>query len=1027
MATNWWEDLPDADAPAPSGQEPVTPEPQAPAQQGAAPAGQDPAGGQWWADLPDAEPEASPFEQRLRASPAAGMNPYAEPTQPQQPRPLDPSVRLPPTITEDQFPALRDMATVQADGDRFVQARRRGIEVGGAPDELRAAYVKLPPNTRNELAGYMVNSYFAQQGFDQKVPVTYDQQMKTHLFKDPRDGKMRPLNDIGMDWEDAKEFMKYAVAPALGAMGAGAAGTVTGSPFVGAIAALAADTAIAGGFRTNDVLELINDGLVHPEDLSPAAEGSKEALWALGGSAAGGIGGYGARRIIGGIDRAPMSVDVDRKTLSTLMERYDAKYGDTIDDLPLDKRMALAAETPKEKAAALRVQSRREALEASSSSKKYVLERSEQNKADLQEGLQRFTQTIGMEENPDVYRASGISLDGLLNSQQRIIDNLEAPARRELARYDQAVTDAYQESKRLADEILEDAADPRRMPAEFKGVFDAAERNFRENMAEQYESIASATRGQAVFDIKPLEAELNSLRKRAMEDARFRNLIFGEDTRGLAPRQDISLGAGPEEAITREEVSDVIFGQAFRKDRSGLLLSDAAKREMADDTVFDYKAVNSALMNVRERIRDLPRNAGTGTTSQLSRIEKALEEVRLSGLKQIDEGLADQQQALDTTYRLGKEALDRGIGRKLADQYLEPRPGMDGLLLPSTFDKLFQGDAGAATIRDIRTLSDMDVVTSGSSSPIDMLGVRDNIRRGLLGALRNRTGTYGAKGGQQAPVISPENFEKFKTDYRDALEYVFPPEQIEKMQNFASMRRAMESAEADVKAVKERVMQFPWGNDSIIDKPAVLMSRTWPTGREDTTKALNSRQLRQAFREQGDPPGLLEDYRKLIAQDMMAKNSDRMNNLDPHKLGRYIERNQELLEEWYTSKGQSGAEVVRGLKSYVDIGKAITEESGLQLGDKQVLLSVLNGASRAYVGIFTPAGRVLTALKQMAGGASVSKETDFILNPDKYIKNEDFYDVLNSPGFRALMRGSGHEVINSLRGELEAREAQYYD
>lgn len=971
----------------------------------------------------------SPFEQQMRSSPAAGMNPYQPAPRQNEMRPLDAATRLPQTVAESDFPALRDMGELSAQGDQFVMSRRRGIEQGGAPTDLKAAYMKLPPDTRNQLADYMVNSFYQQQGIDEQVSVSFDQSLGTHIFKDPRDGKWKPLNDLGMDWQDAKDIMKYSVGPAVGAMAGAAGGMATGSPFLAATAALLADTTIAGGFRASDVEDLINEGLIPPGALSPGGEGAKESMWALGGSAVGGAIGQFGRRVIGGVDSIPLAVDVDRKLIDSMLKRYEEQYGDTLPDLPLDKKMALVAKdgSAKEKAAVLRVQSRRETLESSSQTKRVMLERSEKNKEDLRNGLAQFTQTIGVEDNPAVFRSSGVNVDGLLNSQLNIINNLEAPAKAELARYDAAVTAAYQDARKLADDILAGNRDPERLGPDFKGVFDAADKNFRENMKTQYSEIAEQTSGQRVFDIEPLNDELANLRAKMMEDARFRKMILGEDTKGLSPRQDIYIG-GQSDEMTEDDVAEVIFGQAFRKDSSGLLLSDQAKREMAADTNFDYKAINSALLSLRKRIRELPRSAGTDTVSQLSRIEQVLEDVRDAGLREIDPQLAARQTALDTTYKLGKEALDRGIGQKLADQYLAPRPGMDGVLKPSTFRKLFQGDSGAETVRDIRTLMDMDVVMAGPNNPIDMTGVIDNTRRGLLGELKSRVGTYGTKGGEQAPAITPEAFEKFKSEYRDALEFVFPPEQLSKMKNFASMRRAMEKAEADVKAVKERVMDFPWGTDDITEKPALLMARTWPTGKEDTTKIMRNRQLRQAMRDQGDPPGLINDYRRLIAHDMMTKVSDSAGNIDPYKLDQYLTRNQELLSEWYTSAGEasrSGTEMVNGMKAYADIGKAIMEKASLTHADKDQFLQALNSVSRAYVGIFTTPGRILTAAKQMVGGASTSKEADFILNPEKYIKNQEFYEVLDSPSFRALNRAGGHTIINGFREEREAEEAQF--
>lgn len=906
-------------------------------------------------------------------------------------------------------------------------ASRRGYETEGAPQDLRSAYLKLPPGARNEISGTMVNSYFEQRGYEGNVPTIFDEDMDVHLFKDPADGKWKPLNNLGMDWEDAKDTMKYILAPTIGAAAAGTGGLFVGSPFLGGTAALLADTAISGGFRADDVQELIDAGLVRPDQLSPGVEGAKESAWGVAGFLLGDVMGRTGRKFLSGVDDIPVATDVNRKLVNDLMERYQAKYGEKMEDLPLDKQMMLVAKTGKERAAAARVQARRESLERASMTQKVMIERREKNKVDILNNLQNFTSLVGRQESTDTFRPSGISMQSMVDSSARLIDNLEAPARAELARYDQALSESYTAADRLVDDILRGNRDPQRLPTEFKGVFDAASENFKANMTTQYKAIDEATSGQKVFDIQPLTDELKELRKLAQQDARFQKWIFGEGTEGLSSKPRVRIGKQPGDVadVSDSELSEIIFGQAFRKDSSGLLLSDSAKREMATDTTFNYEAVNSALLSLRKRIREMPKGTNTDTLAQMKRIEQTLEDVRDQGLRGIDEGLAAKQQALDATYKLGKETLDRSIGRKLADVYLEPRPGMDGMLLPSAFDKLFKGDAGAQSVRDIRTLMDMDVVMAGPNNPIDMLGVQDNIRRGLLGQLKSQVTNVGTPGGREARVIKPENFQRFKKEYQDALEFVFTPKELKQMTDATQMERSLQLMERKVQNVKDDIMKFPWGNKEIADDPARLMRTTWPSNKEDMTKFRRSLQLRDAIREQGDPQGLLTDYRSLIAHDMMTKVSKGPDGFDPYALEKYLDTNQELLKEWYTSTGRSGTDMVEGLKAYAEIGKSILEKSGINHLEKDPLLAALNSGARAYVGLFTTPGRILTAVKQIFGGTSMSKEADFILNPSKYIKNQEFYEILDSKPMRALQRAGGHSIMNSIRESEEAEEAEF--
>lgn len=1004
---DWWEDAPLAD--------------DTPAQDAA------PQEGQWWESAPLAEdakaPEMSAFEQRMRASPAAGMDPYQQPEQPPAPRPMDPSARITQTITPEETEGLKAQAEAGAQADPFVMARRTGVETAGAPEDLRAAYMKVPPQQRNKYAEFMVNSYFQQRtnGGSDFVPVRYDENVDTHIFKDPADGKWKPLNNLGMDMEDAKDFMKYVVAPAGGAVAGGAAGMAVGSPFLAGLAALTADAAVAGGFRADDVQELVQSGLLPPA-VSPGVEGAKEAAWAVGGAAVGGAAGKFGRKAISGVDDIPMAVDLDRKTVNDMLNRFEKQYGDTMPNLTLDEKMGLVANTPKEKAAALRVRSRKETLQISAETRKRMLDRQQENELAFKTGLDKFLGVAGREDNPGVFRSSGLDADELLSSANRIIGTLETNAKTKLGQYDESLARAYQDANKTFDDILGEGADPRQMPESLANALQASRETFRRDMDEQYSVISEAAGGQRIFDVAPLKQELRTIRSSLEADGKFRQLMEG--VRGFEPRQVLKDGQ-MQAADPDDDLLEVFFGDSFRRQDSGVLVPDSIRRQRAETPeTFAYKDIDSALKTVRRRKRELPANTDPSVWSTFSRVETALEDIRDAGLRGIDPELATNQQALDASYKIGMDALDRGLLKKLNSQYMQPRPDQPGVLKPSTFDKMFKGDSGAETVRDLRILSNEDVFNTGVGAPIASLGVQDSVRKGLLGKLREQSQRVTGRGGE-AEVITPERFAKFKNDYRDALEYSLKPGQLDKIENMTSLKRALEASEKDYVAAKDAIEQFPWGNKSIANNPTELFRLTW--GRAtDQTKLQRSRQLREELRKQGDPEGLMTDYRKLIANDMMRSVQGPNGYVDPARLRTYLDDHQELMREWYTSPGtgKSGTDLVENLKSYSDIGRTIMETAGMAHSDKDAAMAALNSVARAYVGVFTTAGRVLTAGKQLGGGASLSKEADFILNPEKFVKNQDFYEVLDSQAFRSLQKAGGHAFMQLLREDMGLPEQQ---
>lgn len=1001
---DWWEDAPLAD------------DTQALATQG----------GQWWETAPLAEdaqaPQMSAFEQRMRASPAAGMDPYQQPEQPPAPRPMDPSARITQTITDEEVEGLRGQAEASAQADPFVMARRTGVETAGAPEDLRAAYMKVPPQQRNKYAEFMVNSYFQQRtdGGSDFVPVRYDENVDTHIFKDPADGKWKPLNDLGMDMEDAKDFMKYVVAPAGGALAGGAGGMMTGSPALAGLAALTADAAIAGGFRADDVQELVQAGLL-PPTVSPGVEGAKEAAWAVAGSAVGGAAGKFGRRAISGVDDIPMEVDVDRKMVNEMLRRYEKEYGDTMPNLTLDEKMGLVAKSAKERAATERVRSRKDVLRQSAESRKRMLDRQYENEMAFKDGLDQFLGVVGKQDDPGVFRSSGISADEILASSNRIINTLETNAKTKLGQYDESLARAYQDANKTFDDILGEGANPRQMPESLANALQASRETFRRDMDEQYAVISDAAGGQRIFDVAPLKQELRTIRSSLEADGKFRQLMEG--VRGFEPRQVVKDGQ-MQAADPDDDLLEVFFGDSFRRSDSGLMVPDSTRRQRAEaPETFAYKDIDSALKTVRRRKRELPENTDPSVWATFSRVETALEGIRDAGLRGIDPELASSQQALDATYKIGMDALDRGLLKKLNSQYMAPRPGQPGSLKPSTFEKLFKGDSGAETVRDLRILSNEDVFNTGVGAPIASLGVQDSVRKGLLGKLREQSQRVTGRGGE-ADVIDPETFARFKNDYRDALEYSLKPGQLDNIENMTSLRRALESAEKDYADTKKAIEKFPWGNKSLADDPTKLFRKTWKAAADDPTSYRNNLQLREAIRSNGDPEGLLADYRKLIANDMMRNVQGPNGYVDPAKLRSYLDKHQEKLQVWYTSEGKSGTDLVENLKTYSDIGRSIMETAGLAHSDKDAAMAALNSVARAYVGVFTTPGRVLTAVKQLAGGATTSKEADFILNPEKFVKNQDFYEVLDSQQFRSLQKAGGHAFMQLLREDMGLPEQE---
>jgi hypothetical protein len=342
------------------------------------------------------------------------------------------------------------------------------------------------------------------------------------------------------------------------------------------------------------------------------------------------------------------------------------------------------------------------------------------------------------------------------------------------------------------------------------------------------------------------------------------------------------------------------------------------------------------------------------------------------------------------------------------------------------FVRFFKGDAGAQTVRDIQNLEEADILTASADTPINTLKMTQRVRQGLTGKLKNMTSKATSPNGSDVTLITPEAFGRFKEDYGAALGMVFRPAEIDRIKNVTSMKSALARKEADTKDFKNRVEKFPWGSASIASDPAKLFRATWSSGGKEAADATTIKaniQLLDAVKRSGDESALT-DYRKLIAHDIMDKSS-KNGILDPKALDAYLTKNQGRLEEWYTTPGdnKSGFDFVQNMKAYADMGRRIQENTSMSFADTDPLVRAVNSIARAYVGVFTTPGRILTAVKQLGGGETLKREADFLLNPRKYVRNQEFYEILTSPGFRAAQRAGGHEFMMLMREDQQTGQS----
>jgi hypothetical protein len=108
------------------------------------------------------------------------------------------------------------------------------------------------------------------------------------------------------------------------------------------------------------------------------------------------------------------------------------------------------------------------------------------------------------------------------------------------------------------------------------------------------------------------------------------------------------------------------------------------------------------------------------------------------------------------------------------------------------------------------------------------------------------------------------------------------------------------------------------------------------------------------------------------------------------------------MDVWFGKKFRKQlTDITAKIKPYDHLGMAQLSEAD------QFILKSINSLARAYVGLFTTPGRVLTAIKMIYGGNAARRQLKLLADPDK------LYDVImknrwqKSPVLRGLVRELG--------------------
>jgi len=142
------------------------------------------------------------------------------------------------------------------------------------------------------------------------------------------------------------------------------------------------------------------------------------------------------------------------------------------------------------------------------------------------------------------------------------------------------------------------------------------------------------------------------------------------------------------------------------------------------------------------------------------------------------------------------------------------------------------------------------------------------------------------------------------------------------------------------------------------------------------------------------PPSKIDDFKSLIYRDFI----EATDNFSPNKIQAYLNKNTDGLKAVY------GEEFVDGLRSYNKLIKDISVVSSKEGIESNQLIQLATGLARAYLGIFTRPGRVITAGTQVSAKSRKTAFEKMLLDPDLLYKRIMRGKLLDDPKFYATAR-----------------------
>ena len=255
------------------------------------------------------------------------------------------------------------------------------------------------------------------------------------------------------------------------------------------------------------------------------------------------------------------------------------------------------------------------------------------------------------------------------------------------------------------------------------------------------------------------------------------------------------------------------------------------------------------------------------------------------------------------------------------------------------------------------------------------IGGLNGLKAGLRNDFMNKVVT------EQGGVLKPKSataYKNFMDKNGDVIKKFFNEDEIAQFNNAESFIKTFKQNEIALAKTRDKLTRSTnlAGIANNLNKPETVFNDTWKAGEVTATRELFDAVTTTGNRE------LIDAYKSYIYKDFMGKTQVKgslgKKTFNGAQMEKYLDEYGDAMEVWFGKKFRKQlTDISAKIKPYDNLGMAQLTEAD------HAFIRSIDSLARAYVGLFTTPGRVLTAVKTIYGSGAANRQLKLLSDPDK--------------------------------------------